>query len=100
MPVYATDSGYIKQIDADMVGSLARYLGAGRMNDGNEIDNTAGIVLEKKMGDAVAVGEIIAHVYANDEDKANGAVRNLADAFEYSQKPVSVKSRVLEVYGI
>lgn len=37
-----------------MVGSLARYLGAGRMNEENEIDNTAGIVLEKKIGEEVS----------------------------------------------
>ena len=41
LPVYATNSGFIKQIDADLVGSLARYLGAGRMTEKNEIDNTA-----------------------------------------------------------
>jgi pyrimidine-nucleoside phosphorylase len=83
-----------------MVGSIARYLGAGRMNDVNEIDNTAGIVLEKKMGDEVTVGETIAYIHANDEEKANGAIKNLSDAFLYSKKPIYVKSRVLEVYGI
>jgi len=100
LPVYATESGYIKEIDADMVGSIARYLGAGRMNDMNEIDNTAGIIIEKKMGSQVNVGEIIAYVHANDEEKAAGAVKNMADAFEYTNKPFIVKSRVLEVYGI
>ncbi len=71
------------------------------MNDSNKIDNTAGIVLEKKIGDQVSVGEIIAYVHANDEEKANGAIKNLADAFVYSQKPVlTLKSRVLDVYGI
>ena len=100
LPVYATDTGFVKQIDADMVGSLARYLGAGRLNEDNEIDNTAGIILEKKMGDEVSVGEIVAYIHANDEEKAKSAVTNLADAFIYSGKPVAVKSRVLEVYGI
>ena len=28
------------------------------------------------------------------------AVKNLAEAFEYSEKPIKVKSRVLEMYGI
>ena len=70
------------------------------MNDKSEIDNTAGIVLEKKLGDSVSVGEIIAHVHANDESKANGAVNNLADAFKYTNKELKIKSRVLEVYGV
>lgn len=100
LPVFASDSGYISKIDADICGSIARYIGAGRMKDENEIDNTAGLVLEKKIGDFVQVGEVIAYVHTNDESKAQGAVKNLADAFEYSQKPIKVKSRVLEMYGI
>ena len=100
LPVFATNSGYIAEIDADICGSIARYLGAGRMNRENEIDNTAGLVIEKKIGDQVQVGEVIAYVHTNDETKAEGAVKNLADAFAYSKKPVVVKSRVLEMYGI
>lgn len=86
LPVFATDSGYISKIDADICGSIARYVGAGRINDENEIDNTAGLVIQKKIGDAVQVGEVIAYVHTNDESKAEGAVKNLADAFEYSRK--------------
>ncbi len=69
------------------------------MNEKNEIDNTAGIVLEKKIGDSVSVGEIIGYIHANDENKANGAVNNLADAFKYSVKPIKVRSRVLDIVG-
>ena len=84
LPVFATNSGYIEGIDADICGSIARYLGAGRM----------------KIGDQVQVGEVIAYVHTNDATKAEGAVKNLADAFAYSKKPVVAKSRVLEMYGI
>jgi pyrimidine-nucleoside phosphorylase len=70
------------------------------MSEESKIDNTAGIVLEKKIGDSVSVGEIIAYVHANDEEKANSAVKNLADAYLYSKKEITVKSRVLEIYGI
>ena len=100
LPVFATNSGYITRIDADVCGSIARFLGAGRMSHENEIDNTAGLIIEKKIGDKVQVGEVIAYVHTNEADKAEGAVKNLADAFEYSQKPVNAKSRVLEMYGI
>lgn len=100
LPVYASDSGYISRIDADICGSIARYIGAGRMNDEHEIDNTAGLVLEKKIGDYVQVGEVVAYVHTNNENKAEGAVKNLADAFEFSEKPVKVASRVLEIYGV
>ena len=100
LPVFASNSGYISRIDADICGSIARYLGAGRMKEQNEIDNTAGLVIKKKIGDEVKVGEIVAYVHTNDESKASGSVKNLAEAFEYSEKPIKVKSRVLEMYGI
>lgn len=100
LPVYATEDGFIKEIDAEMIGDLARYLGAGRMNDDNEIDNTSGFIFEKKIGDEVKVGEILAYVHANDEQKAIAAVKNLPDAYKYSIKAIDVKSRVLDIYGI
>lgn len=100
LPVFATDTGYIERIDADICGSIARYIGAGRMNDENEIDNTAGLVLEKKIGDYVQVGEVVAYVHTNDSRKAEGAVKNLTDAFEYSPKPIHSRSRVMEIYGV
>lgn len=100
LPVYSTENGYIKEIDAELVGDLARYLGAGRMNNNNEIDNTSGFVFEKKIGDEIKVGEILAYVHANDESKAISAVKNLVDAYKFSEKKVMAKSRILDIYGI
>ena len=100
LPVYSTGDGFIKEIDAEMVGDLARYLGAGRMNDNNEIDNTSGFVFEKKIGDEIKVGEVLAYVHANDENKAISAVKNLIDAYKFSDKKIIAKSRILDIYGI
>ena len=97
MPVYATDSGFVEKIDADIVGSIARYLGAGRMNNENEINRTAGIVLNKKIGDVVTSGEILAYIHTDEEAKVSGATQNLKDAFKYTKKKVPIKSRVLEI---
>ena len=99
LPVFATKSGYIEKIDADICGSVARYIGAGRMNDEKEIDNTAGLIIEKKIGDEVKSGEVIAYVHMNDENKVEGTIKNLVDAFEYSDRPFKAKSRILEIYG-
>ncbi len=97
MPVYATDDGFIEKIDADLVGSIAVYLGAGRMKDENEIDRTAGIVLNKKIGDTVNSGDIVAYIHTNDESKLKGATKNLEDAFQITKKKVTPTSRVVEI---
>lgn len=97
IPVYSTDSGFVERIDADFVGSLARYLGAGRMNNSNEISRTAGIELKKKIGDEVKTGDILAYIHTDDDSKVMGATQNLKEAFKLTQKKVIVKSKVLEI---
>ena len=97
MPVYATEDGNIELIDADMVGSIAIYIGAGRVKGEKDIKNkTAGIVLNKKIGDTVKSGEILAYIHTDDESKVMGATQNLKDAFKLTKKKVVPKSRVLE----
>lgn len=97
MPVFSTGDGYISQINSDILGSIAVYLGAGRMHDENKIDREAGIVLAKKIGDAVKSGEIIAYIHTNDESKVVSATKNLEEAFKYSTKKPIQRSRVIEI---
>ena len=97
VPVYSSEDGNIESIDADMVGSIAKYLGAGRANDKEEVDKTSGIVLCKKIGDVVKNGEILAYIHANDESKVLGATKNLVDAFKITTKKVVIKPRIIEI---
>ena len=97
IPVLADNGGFIENIDADIVGSIAVYLGAGRMKNESEINRTAGIVLNKKVGDSVSAGEILAYIHTDDESKVSGAVENLKDAFKLTNKKIVKKSRVLEI---
>lgn len=97
IPVYSTEGGFVERIDADIVGSIARYLGAGRMNENSEINRTAGIELKKKIGDEVQTGDILAYIHTDDDSKVMGATQNLKDAFKLTAKKVFVKSKVLEI---
>ena len=97
IPVYSTEDGFVERIDADIVGSIARYLGAGRMNKDSEINRTAGIELKKKIGDEVKTGDILAYIHTDDDSKVMGATQNLKDAFKLTTKKVIVKSKVLDI---
>lgn len=97
IPVYSTEDGFVERIDADIVGSIARYLGAGRMNKDSEINRTAGIELKKKIGDEVKTGDILAYIHTDDDSKVIGATQNLKDAFKLTTKKVIVKSKVLDI---
>lgn len=97
MPVLSTESGTVESIDADIVGSIAVYLGAGRMKEEGKINRTAGITINKKIGDSVTVGETLAYIHTDEDSKINGTTQNLKDAFHITNKKINLKSRVLEI---
>ena len=65
--VKAKSSGYITSVNTESYGLSALSLGAGRNKVGDTIDYTAGITLNKKTGDKVEVGDVLAILYANDQ---------------------------------
>ena len=69
--------GVVTEINAEQIGKLACYLGAGRMKKEDKIDMSVGIVLNKKVGDKVQKGDILAIIHANDYNKATIAKENL-----------------------
>ncbi|MBC1520471.1 pyrimidine-nucleoside phosphorylase [Listeria aquatica] len=64
----AKRSGFVSEIVADEMGVAAMMLGAGRATKEDEIDLSVGIVLRKKVGDAVQEGESLATVYSHQTD--------------------------------
>ena len=48
-------------------GLFAMRLGAGRAVKSDELDYETGIVFEKKVGETVEIGEIVAKIYANEK---------------------------------
>lgn len=82
MPVTLEEQGVVQRLDAEIVGKTSVALGAGRIKKEDKIDNSVGIHLEKKIGDYVTKQEVVAYVYANDEEKGKEAVENLKRAYE------------------
>ena len=66
--VKADEAGVISKINADELGVAAMLLGAGRETMDSELDLAAGLMLHKKIGDAVEAGETIVTIYSNKED--------------------------------
>ena len=67
VPVLANRGGWLTHMDAAQVGVSSSMLGAGRMKKDDPIDYSAGIVLEKKTGDQVRRGDVLAWLHTNDE---------------------------------
>ncbi|WP_019242110.1 MULTISPECIES: pyrimidine-nucleoside phosphorylase [Bacillus] len=64
----AKESGFVKELIADEIGTAAMMLGAGRETKESIIDLAVGIVLQKKIGDAVSEGESLLTIHSNTED--------------------------------
>lgn len=81
---------YIESIDAEEIGIASVMLGAGRQKKEDDIDHSVGIVLNKKVGDKLRPGDLIATVYANGKN-TNEALRKILNAYvltsEFVEKP-------------
>lgn len=66
--VPAKQDGVVTEIVADEIGTAAMLLGAGRATKESEIDLAVGLMLNKKIGDAVKAGESLVTIHANREN--------------------------------
>ncbi len=65
--ILSKKSGFIDTIDALALGKLSMHLGAGRLNLNDKLDYGAGIILNKKVGDKVNVGDVLMTLYTSKE---------------------------------
>ena len=80
-PIPARQSGQVAAIDALEIGLASKSLGAGRDRKDVPIDLAVGIVLHKKVGDAVQDGEPVATVHARTDQAADDVAPRVAAAF-------------------
>ncbi|WP_133016353.1 pyrimidine-nucleoside phosphorylase [Clostridium cuniculi] len=71
--------GYITKIHAEAFGLIAMELGAGRATKESEIDLAVGIVLNKKRGEKVNKGDVLAYIHSNNEDKIEKARKSILE---------------------
>ncbi|EHO53439.1 pyrimidine-nucleoside phosphorylase [Lentilactobacillus kisonensis] len=64
----AKKAGVVSKIVADEVGVASMLLGGGRQKADDKLDYSVGIMLHKKIGDPVKVGEALLTIYSNREN--------------------------------
>ena len=82
--VTADKTGKIKEINAEDIGKLACYLGAGRVKKDDKIDSNVGIILNKKVGDEVIADDFLAYICVNDENKIKEAEKRILEIYKIS----------------
>ena len=96
--ICAPADGYIVQNDVERIGNASVLLGAGRIKKEDSIDFAAGIIMHKKLGDAVKAGEPICTLYADDDTLFAAAeemyVGGLTIGAEKAEVPPLIYARV------
>ncbi len=91
--IKASKDGYIKRIVALEIGESAMRLGAGRETFDDVIDMSAGILLNKKVGDKVNKGDLLCRVYTNKNDY-DDIIKDIENAFVIVDEFVDVPPTV------
>ena len=96
----AESGGYVAQIAARTIGLASQHTGAGRATKEDSLDLAAGVVLSKKVGDAVEAGEVLATFYGNDEGKVDGAMAAAKEAFVITEETAEAPKLIKEIIGL
>ena len=96
IPVTATEAGYVEKIDALSIGIAAMKLGAGRATKEDTIDMGVGVVLNKKVGEAINQGDVLAYVHTNQADSQE-AIEYIKKAYEISSSPVCSPTLIYDI---
>lgn len=99
IPLLAPRSGFVKTLDARLVGDAAVILGAGRRIKSESVDPRVGIELVSKIGDEVVSGEPLLWIHHADRGLAEAQAK-LLSAYEFSESAQNAVPLIYEtVYG-
>lgn len=93
--VKAKKSGFIHKFDTEKVGIASVILGAGRETKESKVDFTAGIILEKTIGDFVEKDEPLAKFYSSEISKCKDAEDLFNQALKISEEEVNFSPLIL-----
>jgi len=94
MEIPSKEAGFVAGIAAENMGIAAMLLGAGRATKDSEIDLAVGIVLHKKIGDSIEIGESLATIHANNEE-VDAVTAKLYESIRIQQQSVTPPSLVV-----
>jgi len=89
--ITSREEGYVEHIESEEIGIVSMLLGGGRETKESKIDLAVGLVLHKKVGDKVNIGDSIATIYANDAVKLATAKKRFNGTYTFSQNPIEKK---------
>ncbi|MGQ9456623.1 MAG: thymidine phosphorylase [Armatimonadota bacterium] len=89
--------GFVGAIDCAAVGFASALLGAGRERKEDVIDPAAGLLVRKKIGDAVQRGEPLAVLHTNKQDRLSMVSELVASAYKIGAEFPNVPKLIRDV---
>ena len=97
IPIRSEKMGYIKSMDNEKIGYISSSLGAGRLKKEDKINDKVGIIINKKIGDKVNVGDVLGFIHSDDVEVGNNAVKEMQNCYEFSDEYVEKQKHILGI---
>ena len=85
--VASPHSGYVTAIACEHVGTACVILGGGRERKEDSVDPAVGIVVHKKIGDQVSIGEALCTIHCHSDAQAARAKALLEESYQIDAAP-------------
>ena len=97
IPIKSEKIGYIKSMDNEKIGYISSSLGAGRLKKEDKLNDKVGIIINKKIGDKVNVGDVLGFIHSDDIEVGNNAVKEMQNCYEFSDEYVEKQKHILGI---
>ena len=97
IPIKSEKMGYIKSMDNEKIGYISSSLGAGRLKKEDKINDKVGIIINKKIGDKINVGDVLGFIHSDDIEVGNNAVKEMQNCYEFSDEYVEKQKHILGI---
>lgn len=97
IPIRSEKMGYIKSMDNEKIGYISSSLGAGRLKKEDKINDKVGIIINKKIGDRVNVGDVLGFIHSDDIEVGNNAVKEMQNCYRFSNEYVEKQKHILGI---
>ena len=99
MTISSPRGGYLASLKCEQIGTACVVLGGGRERKEDSVDPAVGIVLHKKIGDAVSIGELLATIHYNSEARAQRVGELLEASYQIADSPVEKRPLIHRIIG-
>lgn len=93
----AREDGFVTDMNAEMIGTAAQMLGAGRATKEDVIDPAVGLIMKVRCGKQIRKGETLCTLYVNDDTNLKEAKEHLYEAIHIERKKSEIRPMIYDV---